>query len=185
MPNRSAIIAGGYRNWCGDGRAAGAHAPGERFVLIEAESLLVWDAPLSALGGTARLMASGVGDAVPAEASVAIAGEALRPPAPSQFVARRQADGGFALGWSRGSRAGWRWIDGIDAPLGEEREAYRLSFTRGDGMGRMVELGSAAYTYGAAEVAADRLAGSAVKLTLVQVGTHAVSRPAQLILQLD
>ena len=33
--------------------------------------------------------------------------------------------------WTRRSRAGWRWIDGVDAPLGEERERYRVTLASG------------------------------------------------------
>ena len=38
--------------------------------------------------------------------------------------------------WCRRSRGGWRWIDGADAPLVEEREAYRVTIEAGpDGTG--------------------------------------------------
>ena len=42
--------------------AAGLHEAGETFALIEAESLAGVEAPLSSLGGEARLLAVGLGD---------------------------------------------------------------------------------------------------------------------------
>jgi hypothetical protein len=36
------------------------------------------------------------------------------------------------LRWTRRSRAGWRWSDGVEAPLVEETEAYRVTVTEGD-----------------------------------------------------
>jgi hypothetical protein len=37
------------------------------------------------------------------------------------------ASGDLKVSWVRRSRAGWFWIDNVDAPLGESREAYRVS----------------------------------------------------------
>lgn len=164
--------------------AASAHAVGERFVLIEPETLLAYDPPQSAVGTEVRLLASGVGDAIPAEANATDIGEALRPPPPVYLRALRQSDGGFDLRWIRRSRLGWPWLDGIDAPLGEDRELYTLTIQPMSGPVRSHELGASFYSYGAAEAAADRVSGPEVTLTVVQVGTHAVSRPVSLTLSL-
>lgn len=165
--------------------AAAMHAAGERFVLLGADDVLAWDPPLAAAGGRVRVLASGIGDASPVQAVAPVVGAALRPLSPVQISARRRADGGFDLAWRRRSRLGWRWLDGVDAPLGEEREVYLLRFLRGDGSERAVELAAPAALYAASDVAADRAHGAAVTLSVVQIGTHATSRPATLSLTLD
>jgi hypothetical protein len=39
------------------------------------------------------------------------------------------------LSWVRRSRDGWGWADGVDAPLAEESEAYRIVVTPDQGAG--------------------------------------------------
>lgn len=165
--------------------SANTHAIGERFVLIEADALLAWDPPLTAAGGQVRLIATGVGDVGPVQKQARGVGAALRPLSPVQLRARRRSDGGFDLDWRRRSRLGWRWLDGVDAPLGEEREAYVLRILCGDGYERVIELGTPDVVYAAGDVAADRSRGGSVTVTVIQLGTHAVSRPATLDLSLD
>lgn len=163
----------------GTGWAAGLHVAGERFVLIEREALLAYDPPLSATGGAVRLLASGIGDAEPAEASVMAIGAALRPPAPVHLSARRRSDGGFDLGWVRSSRLGWTWLDGVDAPLGEDREAYRVEITPSVGASLLFEVGTSRLVLEAGGLSA----GPAV-IAVRQIGTHGVSRPALLTIEI-
>ncbi|WP_010184833.1 phage tail protein [Sphingomonas sp. PAMC 26605] len=114
--------------------AIGTQALGDRFVLIAAESALALDLPLAALGRTVQILASGVGDADgPVATTVALRGRSVVPPSPVQLVARELGTGDVAVSWVRRSRNGWRWIDGVDAPLGEEREAYRIVLEALDG----------------------------------------------------
>ena len=119
---------------------AAAGAAGDRFVLLDPAALVAIDLDPAQRGGTVRLLASGPGDPVPAAAAVAVRGAALVPPAPVLLRARRGADG-VRLGWTRRSRTGWRWLDGGDVPLGEEREAYRVTATAADGTERTWETG--------------------------------------------
>jgi hypothetical protein len=160
--------------------AAAAHAAGETFALIDPDSLIVLEPPLAALGAEARVLATGLGDVVPATAAAPISGEAMRPPSPVHLRADRRADGDVAIGWVRRSRSGWTWLDGADTPLGEEREAYRLTLA-GGGSPRTVELGEPAFVYTAAAQAADGAAGP-LSISVVQLGNAAASRPATLIL---
>jgi hypothetical protein len=156
--------------------AAGLHAAGETFALIEAESLAVVEAPLSALGGEARLIATGLGDPEGVPSLRQVDGEAMRPPSPVHLRADRLANGDWALRWVRRSRNGWVWLSGSDTPLGEEIERYRLTLA-GDGFERTVTVPSPDYLYTAAEQAADGLAGP-LTIQVVQLGTSAPSRPA-------
>ena len=73
------------------------------------------------------MLASGVGDgAGPVAAAIMPSGVSVRPPSPVHVQARI-AGGDLAISWVRRSRAGWRWIDGADAPLAEEAEAYAIT----------------------------------------------------------
>jgi hypothetical protein len=140
------------------------HGAGERFVLVEPDRLLAWTLPMAAIGTSVAVAATGLGDVVPARADRVFQGRSLRPPAP---VALRRA--GVTLAWTRRSRAGWAWRDGVDAPLGEETEHYRV--TLGDG--RMIESA-------APSIALPELAGPTV-VTVAQIGTFAASDPGATI----
>lgn len=159
--------------------AAGLHSPGEPFVLIEAESLAAIEVPPGALGATARVLATGLGDPDGVLATREVSGEALRPPSPVHLRALRRTNGDLALSWVRRSRSGWIWLSGTDTALGEESEAYRLTLS-GAGSGRSLILSSPDYLYTATEQAADGLAGP-VAVEVVQLGTSAPSRPASLV----
>jgi len=102
-------------------------AAGDRFALVEPAAVRTIELPLSAIGAEIRVLASGVGDADAVEARALLTGASVRPPAP---VHLRHADG--VLRWTRRSRAGWRWNDGVETPLVEETEGYRVTVIDGD-----------------------------------------------------
>jgi len=168
----------------GTGWAAAGHAIGERFVLINQETLFAYDPPLSVAGADVQVLASGIGDPVPVVAAASAVGEALRPPMPAHLTAERRNDGGFTLRWIRQSRVGWAWLDACDAPLGEDGERYRLIIRRTDGVERIYDLAVPSFDYAAADVLADAAAGPSVTVSVVQIGTSAASRSASMILKL-
>ncbi len=158
--------------------AVATHLAGERFVLIEAATLLPLEAPVSALDTTARIMATGVGDAVAVAAEAVIAGRALRPPASVHLSASRLADGTIRIGWVRRSRVGWAWLDGGEAALGEEAERYRLIITPEVGSARNVETTIPGYDYLMADQEQDGAASAgAIDVTVAQLGSIAATRP--------
>ncbi len=77
--------------------------------------------------------------------------------------------------WLRRSRNGWRWIDVVDAPLGEEREAYRVTFVAADGGVRVIDTSVPGLTLSLAE----RVGG--VTLSVVQIGALGASRAATIV----
>jgi hypothetical protein len=164
-------LGGLLRGRRGSEWAMAGHVAGERFVLVDADALASWSPPMSAVGGTIRVSASGVGDATPAEATLLFQGRALRPPAP---VALRVTltDGGLSLGWTRRSRQGWTWLDGIDAPLAEESERYRVTATRG-GTTLTLDVDGPSATIETAALGT----GAAIAWTVAQTGTFAASLP--------
>lgn len=119
---RLAILLRGRR-----GTKAAAHDPGTPFALIEDGCVAMLTMPRAQVGETIRILATGHGDAQPAAADVVLSGASIAPPAPVRVRALRHADGGATVTWVRRSRLGWRWRDGIDVPLGEEREAYAVT----------------------------------------------------------
>lgn len=122
------------------------------------------------------MAAIGIGDVEPAEADLIVTGEALVPPSPVHLDARAQ-DGGWTIGWTRRSRAGWRWANGSDVPLAEENERYAVRVLAGEASIRSAETVQPTWTYDAAMIAADGAPG-AVTIEIRQIGSRAMGRPA-------
>ncbi len=154
--------------------AAGLQAAGDRFVLLEADAARAIDLPLSVLGREVRVIASGVGDVSPVEVRCAIRGAAVVPPSPVHLTCMRDAEGGATVRWVRRSRAGWRWIDGVDVPLAEESEAYRVTIGA-EGGARIVDT-----TVPHVRLTAADLAGGAVDVAVAQRGMFGESLAVRL-----
>lgn len=166
-------LTGLRRGVRGTEAAIGTQRPGDRFALIEADAVAAIDLPVTAIGRPVRVMASGVGDeGVPVAATVLLTGASVAPPSPVHLRLQRDADGKRRLDWIRRSRAGWTWVDGLDAPLGEESERYGITIARPDGATRSVEATVPWLALDADEAVA--------AVTVVQLGTLAVSAPARL-----
>lgn len=160
-----------WRGRRGTEDAIGAMAAGDRFVLITPDSLAVQDGR-GAAGARVSVMASGVGDAEPVVVPVVITGRSATPPAPVALHAQR-VPGGHLLRWTRRSRAGWRWRDGTDSPLGESAERYQLRIAVA-GQPDIVAMSN---------VPEWLLAGrEAATIEVRQAGDHGLSPPATLIL---
>ena len=155
------------------GSVAAAHPVGTRFALLEPAAAAFATLPAAAIGGTVRVMARGVGDGADAAIAETVpTGRSVAPPAPVHL--RVDADG--VLRWKRRSRIGWSWRDGADAPLGEEREAYRIVVTPPSGAARTIETAAPALALSES----DRIGGT--MLAVRQIGTLADSAEARLTL---
>lgn len=170
-------LSGLWRGRRGTEAAIGTQMAGDRFVLIEAEALAGLEVPLEAVGGTVSVLGEGPGDAVAVEADAAISGCSVVSPSPVHLRATRDAYGGAAITWVRRSRSGWRWIDGVDAPLGEESERYRVTIAASGGSERVVETVAAELMLGAEEVA------GGAQVIVRQIGSHGLSSPATITLE--
>lgn len=160
----------------GSEAAAGTQAMGDRFVLVEEDSLATIELPLAMLGSGVGVMASGIGDvAGPVRVDVVPSGASVRPPSPVHLRARASG-AGLAIEWVRRSRAGWRWIDGVDAPLAEEREAYSVVVQPPDGAALRLETTQPNIT-----IAGDPGA-SGTMIAVRQRGASGESPPAILLL---
>ncbi len=156
------------------------HPTGTPFVLIEESTILALPAA-QAVGGV-QVMAAGIGDSEPLPtADCPTAGRALMPLSPVHATSSRLPSGDTVIAWTRRSRGGWGWRDGIDAPLGEEREAYRVDWTGGSS-----EVSQAAFTYPAAARAADLAVGMTVRpFSIRQSGDAALSPPLNFTIDLN
>jgi Putative phage tail protein len=160
------------------------HGAGEPFVIIDAAALAAVPAGQAIVG--LEIRATGIGDgAAGTSATLGSAGLAVTPLAPVHLWSTRRADGGFDVQWVRRSRAGWRWPDGVDAPLGEERESYRVTRI-GAGLATLSsEVEASLWQYPAAQVAADVAGGAAsVTLSIAQTGSRGLSRAATITVNL-
>ncbi len=177
-------LSGLLRGRRGTEFAIAGHSASEPFALIEAGSITLIDAD-RALPGV-QVMAMGIGDAIaPPVATVASVGAATRPLAPVQVKPVSLASGDVQISWIRRSRGGWRWIDGLDAPIAEEREAYRISLLPNAGPPRIVDTVLPTFIYASADRAADVLAGATqITFLISQIGTRSLSLPATLTLSL-
>lgn len=101
------------------------------------------------------------------------------PPSPVHLTAWA-GPSGWAFGWTRRSRNGWRWASGGDVPLGEESERYAVRVLQGGAVVRAGESATPQWQYDAGMIAADGMAGQAVTLEVRQVGTWATGRAARI-----
>jgi hypothetical protein len=146
--------------------AAGIAGAGDRFVLLDAATLVPVDLPAGSIGGVATVMAAGGGDAdTPAMATAAIGGQSVAPPSPVHVVSAAGADGAIDLRWIRRSRTGWHWIDRVDVAVSEDAELYAVDIAGATLMASAPGLTIAAEHAGA-------------PIAVRQIGTHAPSRPA-------
>lgn len=156
--------------------AIGSHNVDELFVLVERETLAFLDVPAGV--GLVRVLAVGMTDAEPPERWLASPGQAVLPPAPVHGVAMMLANGDIDVRWVRRSRNGWRWLDGVDVPLVEEAERYRVTLTPDHGLPRTIEQAESRFTYSASARAADRAGGATqVIVSISQAGSFGLSRP--------
>ena len=110
-----------------------------------------------------------ISDPAYVELTGAFAGAGLRPFAPAHLRARR-AGGDLAVRWVRTTRVGGGDFAAVEVPLGEEREAYRVSIRQGTAVLRTAEVTAPAFDYTAAMQAADGAVES-VTIGVAQLST--------------
>lgn len=108
-------------------QAMAGHGAGANVALLD-DRLTVLDALLVAPNDATRIAAIGRGDPEPVLAELRNRGLSRTPPIPVHPSARRQKDGGLALGWTRRARGQWLWDGLLDPPLVEQAELYRVGY---------------------------------------------------------
>lgn len=153
-------LSGLLRGRLGTDHHTGAHAPGERFVLLSGGAGLERVRDSLALRGLARQYkpVSLYQDASAVVASgFANSAEGLRPLSPVHLAGHRDAAGSLTITWIRRSRIPAGWSDGTDLPLGEASERYEVEIRNAActaTLRSIVTTGPTA-SYNAAEQAAD------------------------------
>lgn len=158
--------------------AVAGHAQGETFVLLDQAALTRIDLPRGALNTAVLATGLGVGDGdAPGQAERTLTAEVLRPPSPVHLRALRHADGSLSVRWTRRSRMGWTWDDGVETPLGETREQYRIRLT---GSAQVIERFTAEPTclFTASEFGS--VGAGDVLIAVAQVGDFAASHETTL-----
>jgi hypothetical protein len=163
----------------GTERAIGGHEVCERFVLLD-DALIPLDPDLVGDVAHTQLAAAGIADSAPVLASFALAGATLRPLSPVHGRLTAAADGGLALAWTRRARGAWLWPDGVDAPLGEQAEAYLV--TLGDLAAPLAawETSGPALLLSSKALAALRPSAIGATFAVRQRGSRALSAPLTL-----
>lgn len=110
----------------------------------------------------------GFDDAGAQEWRVAFAGLGLRPLSVAHLRVR-PVSGGTEVSWVRRSRIDADTWEGVEVPLGEEREAYLLRVERDGVVLRTTEVDAPRWTYSHAERQAD---GAAVTVSVAQVSAR-------------
>jgi len=85
------------------------------------------------------------------------------------------------LSWTRRSRAGFAWLDEIDAPVGESREQYRVTITA-TAASLELTVEEPRVTVAASDLAT--LGRGPTSVEVRQLGDWAASRPTQLTIDL-
>jgi hypothetical protein len=128
LGNRRWRLRGLLRGRAGtEPEAANGHAIATGIVLID-DSLVALDAAEVPALATTRIAAIGTGDPEAVIANLANAGLSRRPPAPVHARVQVTSAGEWQICWTRRARGQWRWDDGVEVALVEEREAYLVGF---------------------------------------------------------
>jgi hypothetical protein len=154
------------------------HAAQEPFLLLDPETLTALSVPTGA--SDVDVLAKGVGDPDGVTASLSAVGAALRPLSPVHLRAVPLSDGTIDVQWTRRSREGWRWLDGIEVPVAEEAELYRIEIAAlplAESIG--ATLAQPHYQLSAGQLAELRSAGAtSLTLSVRQIGRFVQSDPA-------
>ena len=156
--------------------ASMGHGAGDTFCLLQAETLQLLKLPVSSMGAEINARAGGV------DTSIEFLGEGLRPPSPVDLAARLLTSGDLRVSWIRRSRQGFAWVDGIDAPLGEAREQYRVELT---GSANALEKFTAIQELVIPAATLPALGGGPLAIEVRQIGDLALSRASRLSINLS
>ena len=153
--------------------AVAGHVPGEPFAIVDAR-ITALDRAVDGLNAAAAIVATGRADSEPVASLVHLAGIGLRPLAPVHARAHRDVATGLHLAWTRRTRGGWAWRDGVDVPLVEESERYLVTYETQGRVVRSWSVGAASLIVGPDELA-DLTAIGTGELLVRQQGTYALS----------
>lgn len=169
-------LSGFLRGLAGTQGAIATHVSGEPFALID-ERLTIIDSTAAQWEGASRTLAIGLGDVAPASSPILLPGIARTPLAPVHPRAVLLANGGLQLSWARRARGNWRWRDGVDVPLCEEAERYRVTIESDGEIHRVWMTTEPTLRISFEDLADLRLMAPGGVFHARQQGTHTLSPP--------
>jgi hypothetical protein len=133
-------LSGLLRGRLGTEWARGTHAVGDRFVLLDAATVRVFDCPSSEIGVVRTLRGVSVGGYLDETASQSFTynAVALEPYAPVLLGGGRDGAGNLTLNWVRRTRVSGAWTNYSDVPLGEDSESYEVDIYTTSGYATVV-----------------------------------------------
>lgn len=152
------------------------HPAGTRAVLID-DSLVPLDPLLVPAQASSQIAGIGTGDSDAVIAPLANPGLSRRPPCPVHPRITLAADGTATYLWTRRARGQYRWDDGVDVPLVEEREAYLVGFGPTEAPHALWQPAIPGLQLTAAERASLIAGHGPGALWVRQIGTHDRSAP--------
>lgn len=155
--------------------AAGRHAMGEAFCMVDFARLREVSLPAWSLGSDLVARCNDISARLPA-----FRGISVRPPSPVNLSGEVGVAGELSLSWTARSRTGWAWIDEVDAVLAETREQYRVDVRGADSAIRLVvEQPSAMLARSELGIGS-----GSVSIEVRQIGDFGLSEPAELTIEL-
>ena len=151
----------------GTEHAIPSHGAGERFVLLDGAGPVPLPVAAEAVGQTLLVRATSRQDAGAIPEQLVIRGLALRPLSPAHLRLSREGEDVVAH-WVRRSRAGFAWLDFVDAPLAEEREAYRVKVFLDGQLVRTEDVSERSFRYAGSDRTADG-GGTAIVVEVAQL----------------
>ena len=170
-------LAGLLRGRGGTEAAAATGHPAMTPAVLLDDALVALDTALVAPLPTSRIAAIGTGDAEAVIAPLANPGLSRRPLCPVHPRLRIDAAGTRHFSWTRRARGQWRWDDGVDVPLVEEREAYLAGYGPETAPVASWALSEPWLDLSAAEASALIASHGPADLWVRQVGTYDQSPP--------
>jgi hypothetical protein len=155
--------------------AAAGHPAGAAAILI--------DQRLVALPGEDHVEIAalpGVGTTGPVYAALVSTGITQRPLTPVHPHTALTGAGDSVWSWVRRARGGWRWQGGVDVPLVEEREAYRIGLGPLEAPHALWEVAEPRFSLSQTQWADLRARHPDALLWVRQIGSHGLSHPVRL-----
>lgn len=154
------------------------HAEGEPFALVQRDRCRRVALPSWLAGSSVRARSRNLSGQISESSVDRLSGESSSPRSPVALSASLDEFGNLHASWTRRSRSSG-WIDGVDAPLAESRERYRLLLTGGAGT-LEIEASAPSVRIQASDLLP--LGPGRASLEVRQVGDWGLSRAAATIL---
>jgi hypothetical protein len=157
----SYTLSGLLRGRRGTEYAMGAHAIGDRFVLVTSATVARIGQVTADIGATRHYKAVSNGSTLADAEEIEFTndGATLEPYAPVHLGGGRDASGNLTINWTRRNRISGEWRDSVDVPMSETSEAYEVDIysdgTYSTVLRTVTGLSSATTPYSAADQTTD------------------------------